>query len=118
MREIRNTTVVLFFLLFASFRLLYVTPEADVRFVSDLYSQTGSNSSSQWQNPDPHAYNAVEVKDFSQTITEAHRLLSFIILSNQIVPSNKNFNGAVFISAPSELLYLVPIYLKGHALRH
>ncbi len=105
-------------MLFASFRLVYVAAETDVRIVSGLYSQAGSQPSSEWQNSDSHTYNAVEVKDFSQTISEAHRLLSFTILFNQIVPSGKNFNRAAFIPAPTELLYLVPIYLKGHALLH
>lgn len=61
-------------------------------------------------------YLEIEVNNFTQTITEFHRLGSMLVLSNRIVPLNYNFRR---IESPRNVINFsspVSIFIKGHAL--
>lgn len=116
MFAIRNTGLVIFFILFSGFRLFFLPADAGTWYEYDFYATDQSNHSSEIQNPDPHSYYAVEVRNFSQTVSEFYRFLSFSILTNRIVPPGINFKGDGLIPVPDELLSLVPIFIRGHAL--
>jgi hypothetical protein len=116
MLAIRNTGLVIFFILFSGFRLFFLPADAGTWYEYDFYATDKSHHSSEIHNTDQHCYYAVEVRNFSQTISEFYRFLSFSILSNRIVPPDTNFNEDGLIPVAAGLFSLVPIFIRGHAL--
>lgn len=59
---------------------------------------------------------AIEVNNYSQTITDKHRLVTVNILSNQYIPLNFDFR--IYADFPIPTIYSspVPIFIRGHAL--
>lgn len=60
----------------------------------------------------------IEGSNFTQNISEVHKLLSVAILSNRIVPLNFDFRSNVFIPIPINFNSPLPIFIKGHSLRN
>jgi len=68
------------------------------------------------ENPDRPIYLEIEINNFTHTITEVHRLVSLLVLSNRIIPVNHNFSRVTLIRVPVNFSSPVPIFIKGHAL--
>jgi hypothetical protein len=59
---------------------------------------------------------AIKVNNYSQTITDKHRLVTVNILPNQYIPLNFDFRIYADFSIPTIYSSPVPIFIRGHAL--
>ncbi|MDP2887727.1 MAG: hypothetical protein Q8P34_02020 [Bacteroidota bacterium] len=59
---------------------------------------------------------AIKVNNYSQTITDKHRLVTVNILPNRYIPLNFDFR--IYADFPIPTIYSspVPIFIRGHAL--
>lgn len=88
------------------------------RIPSDLIDTSLTIEATELQNPVQPIYLEIEITNFGHTVTEVHRLVSLSVLSNRIIPTNHNFSGVTLIPAPVNFSSPVPIFIKGHVLRH
>lgn len=116
MLKIRITCLVLCFLLIIGIRLVNLPIESGGWVHTDLTTSSLPDQHSEVQNPFQHFYFAIEVNNFYHTISEVHRLLIVMRLSNQIVPLNCDFRRSVFIPVTYNYNSPVSIFIKGHAL--
>ncbi|MDP2336777.1 MAG: hypothetical protein Q8N05_10075 [Bacteroidota bacterium] len=84
--------------------------------IPDVSIHAETTPSPEIQNPVAPFYNVIEVNSFSQTITEVHRLMSVLVLSNRIVPLNHDFRSIVFIPVIVNFSSPVSIFIRGHSL--
>lgn len=113
---IRNTLLVLFFMLIVGMRLLAVPIVSTESEESDIKYTSESGNTSEIENPVSYHFLSIEIANCSQTITEVHRLMSVMILSNRIVPISHDFRNTLLTPLVVNFSSPVPIFIKGHAL--
>lgn len=75
-------------------------------------------STSTIEKPETACYMAIENHIPTQNISEVHRLFSGIELLNRILPSNLNFRKRLKRISSENFVSAIPIFIRGHALRH
>lgn len=118
MLKLRNVGVILLFVLPLSLRFFAIPADSGSRSETNIFGTKAnkSNPFSEIYDSYPHCYNAIEIRSFSQNITEVYRFLAILILPNQIVPINSNIWGTIFIPTTFNFNSPVPIFILGHAL--
>lgn len=106
----------LYFILIIGMQLFAVPIESKDCDKPDFIIHPESGTTSEIKNADNQFYIAILISNCSQIITEVHRLLSVLILSNQIVPIGYDFKSTILTSIIINFSSPVPIFIKGHAL--
>jgi hypothetical protein len=116
MKGLKNIGFSLFVLLILSGSFLAFLQPATVseNIVSEISPE--SIEPAQIQKPVYPNYLEIEANNFSQTISEVHRLCSTLILSSRFVPHNFNFRGISSIRKVIDFCCPVSIFIRGHAL--
>jgi len=120
MLKLRNSGIILLFILLFSLRF-FTIPTDPESWKDTNISGTEANKSnpfSEIHNPCSHGYYAIEIRSFSENISEFYRFLATRVLPNQIVPINSNICGATFIPVTFNYRSPVSIFIRGHALLH
>lgn len=90
-----------------------ITPQKDIEAENALSGPTGAI-----ENPTTYFFLAAEGSNFFSAFGQLQRFVSSTLLENQNIPSNFSFQD--FFELPLLLNFKspVPIFIKGHVLRH
>lgn len=113
---IKKTWLILFFMLIIGIRLFAESNESTNWDKTDTTYTLGHKNTSEIQSPDTHNFIAIEINNCSQTISEVHRLMSVLILSNRIVPTSYDFRSTILTPLEFSFSSPVPIFIRGHSL--
>lgn len=113
---IKNGWLMLFFMLIIGIRLFAVPINSMDWNKTDINYKLGHENTSEIQNPASHYFLSIEIANCSQTITEVHRLMSVLILSNRIVPISYDFRSTILTPLEVSFSSPVPIFIMGHSL--
>lgn len=112
----KNTCLTLFFILMLGIRLIGVPVESKDWNKPESICTSGHEDRVEIQNSASQILSVIELNNYSQNITEVHRLVTVSILSNRIVPISYNFRRINLTSIVTNFSSPVPIFIKGHAL--
>lgn len=117
MLRLRNTGIILLFILLFSLRF-FAVPADPESWKDTNISRTEANKSnpfSEFHNPYPPCDYAIEIRSFSENISEVFRFTANQVLPNQIVPINFFISGTIFIPVTFNYNSPVSIFIRGHA---
>lgn len=73
---------------------------------------------SEIQRPDSNSFFAIETNSFSQIFSQVNRFPASSVLTNKVVPVNFSFRNIFNLPLLINFNSPVPIFIKGHVLRH
>lgn len=116
MSLVRKTGLIAVVIIISAFRIIFVPAEVDVLLDSNFQVTKDCDHKSEFQNAECSSNYATEVRDFSRTISEVSRFLTFNVLENQVVPRDINLHEFGKTPILTSFLSFVPIFIRGCSL--